>query len=108
MISPYLVTEAIDVYSMGNIFWKLLTNERKYDNLSTAKAQRNIIMGKEPTLPNAILMSSHATDVALRKSIKMCLQRLIENRKSASEISMFLSRALEQVIHKNGVTGATG
>ena len=97
MLAPYLVTEAIDVYSMGNIFWKLLTNERKYDNLPTSEAQKLIIDGKEPELSQEILSSSHIVDTALKNAIKMCLQRRPENRKRAEEVHFYLSRALAEM-----------
>ncbi len=95
MLSPYLVTEAIDVYSMGNIFWKLLTNERKYDDISTFDAQRLIIRGQEPVLSQRIRNSSNKVDIALRNAIDMCLQRIPENRKSAEDVYLYLSKSLE-------------
>ncbi len=84
------VTEMIDVYSMGNIFYKLLTNERKYDDLSTLDAQELIKKNVMPPISPYLQISTFPIHVALKNAITMTLQRYPKRRKSAEDIYRYL------------------
>jgi hypothetical protein len=83
-----------EVYSLGNIFFKFLTNERKYDDIRTSDAQEKIIRGDPVELPAFIQKSRHPVHIALTTAMEMCLQRNASDRSTAKEVYSYLLEAL--------------
>merc|ERR1712151_1111177 len=85
-------SEKVDIYSMGNIFYALLTNQYPWTRtkLDTKAIQKNIINGQRPILPIHIKNSTHPIDVAIRTAMNMCLIHNPNQRATAREIQSFL------------------
>eukprot|EP00581_Thalassiosira_minuscula_P015079 CAMPEP_0183732958 /NCGR_PEP_ID=MMETSP0737-20130205/39809_1 /TAXON_ID=385413 /ORGANISM="Thalassiosira miniscula, Strain CCMP1093" /LENGTH=561 /DNA_ID=CAMNT_0025966113 /DNA_START=85 /DNA_END=1766 /DNA_ORIENTATION=- len=79
-------TEKIDIYSMGNIFYSLLTDKDPWEETSTNKAQKNVMKGKRPEVPASIKTSKNPVDVALRKVMWRCWQHKPEDRPRARSV----------------------
>jgi serine/threonine protein kinase len=86
------VDEKIDVYSLGNIFYKLIMNERKYDDLSTNEAAKLILKGHIPEVK-----VKHKVDLILKHAMVMCLQLDPVERSSASEVHFYLANELKKI-----------
>ena len=92
------------VYSMGNIFYKLLTNERKYSYLNVEQAQYEIKKNALPPLSPMLETSVFPVHVALRNAIIMSLQRYPEKRKNAKEIYEYLAAELSKFKEKTAMS----
>ena len=92
-------TSAIDVYSMGNIFYSLLTGRWPFENRKTKEAQRLIKNNQRPPIDDAIRESDDPLDVAMLKAIERCWEQDPVERASAREIEKFLETEL--ATHKN-------
>ena len=88
------VNEKIDIYSLGNIYFKLLTNNRKYDDISTREAHKLMLQGDDPPFPREVIESVDPVVVALREATEMCLQRDPEKRPTANQLFEFLNGRL--------------
>jgi len=86
-----LIDEKIDVYSLGNIFYKLMTNKPKYNELSPLDAIDLVLSGDIPQVDDIV----HPTVTILKKAMKMCLAFDPRERKKAADIADFLEKALE-------------
>lgn len=87
------IDEKVDVYSLGNIFYKFLMNERKYDssNLSHQEVRELIKSGDRPPIPDNLENSSNPFDIALLHAMDMCLKLEPSQRASSKEIYEYLS-----------------
>ena len=92
-------SEKIDVYSMGNIFYSLLTGRWPFENRKTKEAQRLIKNNQRPPIDDAIRESDDPLDVAMLKAIERCWEQDPVERASAREIEKFLETEL--ATHKN-------
>lgn len=92
-------SEKIDVYSMGNIFYSLLTGRWPFENRKTKEAQRLIKNNQRPPIDDAIRESDDPLDVAMLKAIERCWEHDPVDRASAREIEKFLETEL--ATHKN-------
>ncbi len=81
---------------MGNIFYKLLTNERKYNDLPLKVAQEKIKRKQLPPLNSYLEASNFGIHVALKNAIAMTLQRYPQERKSAKEVYEYLAKELSK------------
>ena len=88
---------------MGNIFYKLLTNERKYNDLSLEEAQEKIKTNQLPPLSSYLETINLFIHVALKNAIAMTLQRYPQERKSAKEVYEYLAKELSK--HEENTRG---
>ena len=68
------VYEGVDVYSLGNQFYKLLMNDAKHKGLSTSGCLKAIREGDIPILPDSYEQSTDPIDIALIHVMKRSLQ----------------------------------
>jgi serine/threonine protein kinase len=91
-------TEKVDVYSLGNILYMLLTNEtRPFDSDSTDTAVEKIKQGERPFVSQEIRLSPDPIDRALLKAMNMCQVQDIKERPTALQLSNFLNANLELI-----------
>jgi serine/threonine protein kinase len=91
-------TEKVDVYSLGNILYMLLTNEtRLFDNDSTDTAMNKVKSGERPFVPREIRQSQDPIDRALLKAMSMCHVQEIKERATALQVANFLKANLELI-----------
>lgn len=83
-------SEKIDIYSMGNVFYSLLTGLWPYENKKTKEAQKRIKNGHRPPIPEEVDISKNPLDKALLKAIRMCWDQDPNSRASSREVEIFL------------------
>ena len=87
-------TEAIDVYSTGNILFSLLMDKWPYEELykekNTDAVSKLIVMGNRDSLSTELLESTDPIDVAIRTAMRMCWVHDWRKRASAKEVADFL------------------
>ena len=106
LLSPYPILFGIlNMLSIiiTNPYFKLLTNERKYNDLPTTIAQRMVLGTQLPPINPYLQNSDSVLHVALKSVIRMTLQRYAKNRKSAEEVYLFLAEQLMKDQEKTNV-----
>jgi serine/threonine protein kinase len=88
------LTHKADVYSLGNVFYFLLTGNKPFHHLDGYGAEAKICKGKRPIIDNSILNSTHPFHVSLRKAIDMCQVFDPEKHPDARSVVDFLQKAL--------------
>jgi len=100
--NPAPLTEKIDVFSLGNILWDILTTHSPY-KMSKDKMDRtrvNVAKGVLPDWPDDFNKTKAESDPALNaieKAMQKCLRTKPEDRPTAGEIADELSEALEHL-----------
>jgi serine/threonine protein kinase len=92
-------SEKIDVYSMGNIFYSLMTGRWPFEDQKPKEAQRRIKNNQRPPIDESLRESDDPLDVTLLKAIDKCWDQDPTERASAREVEQFLEAEL--AIHKN-------
>lgn len=85
-------TEKVDVYSMGNIFYSLLTELWPYDDEKDKIVKSKIIAGKRPELPPQLEELSDPAVMILRKAMEICWTHNPDERASSLEVRDFLNK----------------
>jgi serine/threonine protein kinase len=88
-------TEKIDVYSMGNVFYTLLTETWPFNDENSEDAQNSVKAGKRPHVPSRLRESKDPAIVAIRKAMTMSWRQDPTERASAKEVSNFLQQELK-------------
>lgn len=93
------LTEKVDVYSLGNILWSLLTNTSPWvkDKKVMDELRPRVARGEMPNLPSKIANSTDPTTVAIKNAMFKCLRINPEERASAGEVAHDLKMALKEV-----------
>jgi len=93
------LTEKVDVYSLGNILWSLLTNKSPWvkDKKNMDELRPRVARGELPPLPSKIVNSVDPTMIAIRNAMFKCLRVNPEERASAGEVAYDLKMAMKEV-----------
>ena len=83
-------TSAIDVYSMGNIFYSLLTEYWPFEGMDEKEAQRKIMGGARPPIDDDIRSSGDPIDNTFIEAIGMCWRQNPDERATAKEVKEYL------------------
>lgn len=87
-------TEKIDIYSMGNIFYTLLTDREPWEGMEEKAVQQMIIAGDIPRLPESKVKSSDFVDETLRTLMQQCFMHDPSKRPRARTVANILAEAL--------------
>lgn len=92
------LSEKIDVYSMGNVFYGLLTElwPFKYIHDDT-RVKTKIISGERPYIPPELLKSNDPIHSVFLQSIEMCWNQNPSQRPSAIDIANYLDKELSVI-----------
>eukprot|EP00980_Cylindrotheca_fusiformis_P000592 scaffold154_cov129-Cylindrotheca_fusiformis.AAC.9 len=92
-------TEKVDVYSVGNLFYGLLTGMFPFEieKLSSKEVKRAVRRGKRPKIDGSYKNSTNPYTQALVKSISMCWIQDPEVRVSAAKLLEFITSELTRL-----------
>ena len=93
-------SEKIDVYSMGNVFYALLTESWPFDELKDKDAQTRIINGERPFIPESISKSNDPNQIALLEAMKMCWSQNPSDRATARDVLKYVTKQLSKNARK--------
>ena len=83
-------TEKVDIYSMGNVFYTLLTGTWPYEDKKTKEAQRLIKTNHRPPIPDKEKESQDPLVIALLRAIDMCWAQDPADRATARQVEAYL------------------
>jgi serine/threonine protein kinase len=87
------LTEKIDVYSLGNVFYTVLTGMEVFHSTNYGDIRRRIVEGE--TEPIADFFYNEPSLAALAEAITMCWTYDVEQRPSSFEVVQFLEKAVK-------------
>lgn len=91
-------TEKIDVWSLGNVLYYLLTRREPFDKYNDDEIPVHVMEGNVPDIKDAtILNSTHPFDMTLLKVVKMCWEYDPEKRPSSRQVASILQEALNKL-----------
>lgn len=96
-----MVDEKIDVYSLGNIFYKVLMNKLKYNDIDALKAEKLIVAGDIPVRPGHLEERTDPVILKLKRTMHMCLILDPEERATAKQVADFLEDELKKLESRN-------
>jgi serine/threonine protein kinase len=89
-------TEKVDVYSMGNIFYFILSMKWPFEDMKSDDGQKRIIDGERPELPSAVRKSHDPAIMAIVEAIQGCWIQDPKERATAADVSNALVAQLRQ------------
>lgn len=90
-------TEKVDVYSLGNVLYFMLTKEIPWDDFKSKEISTKVKKGERPIIPAEILESTHPYDKYMVEAIKMCFTHDQEERPSAKEVALKLADGIKEL-----------
>ena len=87
-------TEFVDIYSMGNIIYSILTDKDPWEETPEKRAQKLVMEGKRPNVPERVKSSKDFVDVALRAMMWKCWEQTPNNRPRARKVADFFAKKL--------------
>lgn len=93
--------EMIDVYSMGNIFYTILAGEMPFEGQKESKAQKKVMNGTRPKIPDEVLESDDIAIQALVSATKKCWKQKPGDRPKASSIRDELKKVMDRIKSEN-------
>ncbi len=94
-------TEKIDVYSLGNAIFSILTGLYPFNDMEMKDAQKRVVDGETPSIPLEYVKSNHPIDKALVQAIQMCWVYDWRDRAKASEVRNLLINVWKSVQNLN-------
>ena len=91
------LTEKIDVYSLGNVFYSILTGLLVNGVYTTSQAHSRIVHGKTEDIDVSFFESRSPAEYALVKIIQLCWTYDAEDRPSIFDIVALLENALKSL-----------
>ena len=91
-------TAMVDIYSLGNIFYILLSNNYPWRAIPTWKEAAELVKeGKRPPMLKEVLQSEHPVDRALLEAMHMSQEQDPKERASALQVLNVLQDVLEEI-----------
>jgi len=90
-------TEKVDIYSMGNIFYGLLTEKWPFEDTKTDRAQEKIMRGERPPVNESISGSNNPDIQVLLKAMEMCWTHDPQVRATAIEVRDYIKGELDKI-----------
>mmetsp|Transcript_19504 Transcript_19504/g.28901 ORF Transcript_19504/g.28901 Transcript_19504/m.28901 type:complete len:624 (-) Transcript_19504:40-1911(-) len=94
-------TEKIDVYSMGNVFYAILSGLMPFEGMKQEKAKKNVMEGKRPKIPSEVKESDDIAIQAILSATKKCWRQDPTERPPAAEIRDKLKSVMERIKKEN-------
>ena len=87
-------TQKVDIYSLGNIFYAILTGENVFKNEDSDDVKNIVKEGGRPHIEESMRLSTDRVDMALIKAMQMCHIQDPEKRATADQLKIFLAAEL--------------
>lgn len=84
----------VDVYSLGNIFYGILTKLSPFEDDKAKDAQAKVMHGERPPVPKNFLSSTEPEHKALLEAMEMSWIHDPKKRATAREIAAYLKAEL--------------
>lgn len=89
--------EKVDVYSVGNVLYGLLTGLFPFADVKTKRAQKEVANGGRPPIPDAVLSSNDPVDKLLHRAVEACFVHDPVARPSARAVADLLEEGLRSI-----------
>eukprot|EP00566_Odontella_aurita_P018632 CAMPEP_0113536478 /NCGR_PEP_ID=MMETSP0015_2-20120614/6279_1 /TAXON_ID=2838 /ORGANISM="Odontella" /LENGTH=328 /DNA_ID=CAMNT_0000435839 /DNA_START=548 /DNA_END=1534 /DNA_ORIENTATION=- /assembly_acc=CAM_ASM_000160 len=96
-------TEKVDVFSLGNVLYVLLTGQDVFVGTKSGDVPKSVQRGSRPRIPSDIRDNADSVDSSLMIAIQMCQVQDPEKRSSAKKVADFLHAELTNYEHMQGV-----
>ena len=93
-------SEKVDIYSMGNIFYSLLTGLWPFERTKEKYAQRLIMSGQRPPIPPEISDDDDPALKTLIHAIQMCWVQDQYERATARDVEQYLLKNFKAIMGK--------
>lgn len=90
-------SEMVDIYSMGNVFYALLTRLWPFEEEETKEAQKLVKAGNRPPMEKHITNSTDPADKALLAVLNMSWKQKPEERAAASVVRDYIGAELKKL-----------
>lgn len=90
-------SEKVDIYSLGNVLYSVLTGLRPWEGIKDKSAQKKIQAGERPEIPSSYRDSTNPFEQALLKLIALSWIHEPTKRASARELQKFIISELERL-----------
>jgi len=97
------LTEKVDVFSMGHIFYKLICGHEPWNKLEPkgkplkSEISEKVKKGILPTIPDEVATSTDPEIIAIRDAMLQCYTYDSEKRPTARELTQFLQASLDRL-----------
>ena len=89
--------EMVDVYSLGNVYYAMLTRKYPFQGEKPKKAIQKVKDGKRAPLPDDVANSNDKSIIALIKAMELSQAQNSNERPSATELVQLLVDALHEI-----------
>jgi serine/threonine protein kinase len=94
-------TEKIDVYSMGNVLYSIISGMMPFEGLKSEKAMKAVMEGKRPKIPRDVEESDDIAIQAILSATKACWIHDPKDRPPATEIRDLLKSVMDRIKKEN-------
>ncbi len=91
----------VDIFSMGNVFFSILSGDSPFEGEKESKAQKKVIAGKRPVIPEEVLKSDDIAIQAIISVTKMCWEQDPKDRPRASAVRDQLKSVMDKLRSDN-------
>jgi serine/threonine protein kinase len=90
-------SEKVDIFSMGNIFYSILSGDSPFEGEKESKAQKKVINGKRPKIPDEVLKSDDIAINAILSVTRKCWEQSPSDRPTAAEVRDQLKNVIDKM-----------
>lgn len=90
--------EKVDIYSMGNIFYSILSGDMPFEDEKEKNAQRMVKDGERPIVPSEVLKSDDMAIRAIVSAMNGCWEQRAIDRPSAATIRDDLKQVMDRML----------
>jgi serine/threonine protein kinase len=94
----------VDIYSMGNIFYAILSGNMPFEGQKESKAQKKVLDGIRPKIPDEVKQSDDIAIQTLVSITKKCWSKKPVDRPSAASIRDELKNLMDRMMMSTNAT----